>query len=453
MNKMDRNQQLLELISNFPDGAKLGDILERLESEVTPRTLQRWLGGMAKRSLITIEGAARGTRYFPKAAGPVPADKGKKEEVLIPMSDQAKAAFAKVAAPIQKRPVIGYQQDFLKSYRPNIDSYLSTEEKKRLAEIGENNVGQVAGTYAQQILNRLLIDLSWNSSRLEGNTYSLLDTQRLIEYGEADDEKSAKEAQMILNHKDAIEFLVQAAEEIGYNRYTFLNLHAMLANNLLPDPEAPGRLRSMAVGITGTTFTPLAIPQLIDEYFDLIMEKAGQIKDPFEQSFFLMVHLPYLQPFDDINKRVSRLAANIPMIKKNLSPLSFVDVPEDLYFKGVMAIYEQNDVHLLKDVYLWSYERSANRYRVIRQSLGEPDTFKLKYRMALRELITRIILKEVEPKNLSHFIKENAQAIAEQDREDFIKAVEEEIMSLHDGNFARYRVSPSEFERWKNSGR
>ncbi|MFC3560265.1 Fic family protein [Pedobacter jamesrossensis] len=454
MNNIKRNEHLLELLSDFPDGAKLSDILAKLETEVTARTLQRWLGGMTKQGLITIEGSARGTRYFTKAAEAAPDKETEKaQEILIPLSEQAKNALANVAVPIQQRPVVGYQQDFLKSYRPNIDSYLSKEEKKQLAEIGDNNVGAVAGTYAQQILNRLLIDLSWNSSRLEGNTYSLLDTQRLIEYGEADDQKSAKEAQMILNHKDAIEFLVQAAEEIGYNRYTLLNLHAMLANNLLPDPEAPGRLRSIAVGITGTSFTPLAIPQLIEKYFDLIMEKAGQILDPFEQSFFLMVHLPYLQPFDDVNKRVSRLAANIPMIKKNLAPLSFIDVPEDLYFKGVMAIYEQNDIHLLKDVYLWSYERSASRYRVIRQSLGEPDTFKLKYRTAIRELITTVIVKEIEHKNLAHFIRENAQAIDEQDREEFIKAVEQEIMSLHEGNFARYRVSPSEFRRWKENGR
>lgn len=454
MNKLDRNQHLLKLISKFPEGVKLGDLLVELDGGETARTLQRWLGDMAKQNLVTIEGAARATRYFAKA--PEETSNNTREKVqgiLIPLSDAAKNALTKVASPIQQRPVVGYQHDFLKSYCPNINSYLSTEEKKQLAEIGTNNVGPAAGTYAQQILNRLLIDLSWNSSRLEGNTYSLLDTQRLIEYGEAADQKSAKEAQMILNHKDAIEFLVQSAEEIGYNRYTFLNLHAMLANNLLPDPEAPGRLRSMAVGITGTSFTPLAMPHLIEEYFDLIMEKTEQIEDPFEQSFFLMVHLPYLQPFDDVNKRVSRLAANIPMIKKNLAPLSFIDVPEDLYFKGIMAIYEQNDISLLKDVYLWSYERSASRYRVIRQSLGEPDIFKLRYRDAIRELITTVIIKEIDHKNLSYFIRENAKAVNEQDREEFIKAVEQEIMSLHEGNFARYRVSPTEFRRWKDNGR
>ena len=113
--------------------------------------------------------------------------------------------------------------------------------------------------------NRLLIDLSWNSSRLEGNTYSLLDTKRLIDFGEEAEGKEQVEAQMILNHKDAIEFLVGSAEEIGFNRHTILNLHALLANNLLADPEATGRLRQIAVGIEKSAFHPLEVPQLIEE--------------------------------------------------------------------------------------------------------------------------------------------------------------------------------------------
>jgi Fic family protein len=276
-----------------------------------------------------------------------------------------------------------------------------------------------------------------------------LDTERLIEQGEADDTKTAKEAQMILNHKDAIEFIVQGVDEIGLNRYTITNLHAMLANNLLADPQAPGRLRSMAVGITGSAFTPLAIPQLINELFDLILDKATQIENPFEQSFFVMAHLPYLQPFDDVNKRVSRISANIPFVKRNLSPLSFIDVPEDLYSQGMLGIYEQNDVSLLKDVFLWAYERSASRYAVIRQSLGEPDTFKLKYRTQIRELISGIIVQSLNSKDAGKVIKRNAQRLPDADQEKFIEAVETEILALHEGNFARYRVSPKEFEQWR----
>ena len=142
-------------------------------------------------------------------------------------------------------------------------------------------------------------------SRLEGNTYSLLDTQRLIDLGEAAEGKAAKDAQMILNHKAAIEFLVQDADLTGFNRRTILNLHALLADNLLGDPSAPGRLRREAIAISQSVYHPLEVPQLIAECFESLLAKASEIEDPFEQSFFLMVQLPYLQPFIDVNKRVS----------------------------------------------------------------------------------------------------------------------------------------------------
>src|SRR5260370_11580859 len=119
-----------------------------------------------------------------------------------------------------------------------------------------------AGTYAGDSLNRLLIDLSWSSSRLEGNTYSLLDTKELIEHGTAAPGKDAKETQMILNHKAAIELLVDSAEEVGVNRYTITNLHALLADNLLDDPAEAGRLRATPIAITASTFIPTTTPQL-----------------------------------------------------------------------------------------------------------------------------------------------------------------------------------------------
>src|SRR5580693_2825956 len=196
---------------------------------------------------------------------------------------------------------------------------------------------------------------------------------------------------MILNHKDAIEFLVSSAEDIGFNRYTILNLHALLANNLLADPMAAGRLRHIAIGIEKSTYHPLEVPQLVEECFDQILATAAAIKDPFEQSLFVMVQLPYLQPFDDVNKRVSRLAANIPFIKGNLSPLSFAEVPRRTYTEAVFGVYELRQINLLKDVFIWAYERSAARYAAVRQSLGEPDPFRLRFREQLREIIGEVV--------------------------------------------------------------
>lgn len=444
MKKQQQIEAILELLQE--EGLSIEQIEENLNFSIERRTLQRRLKELKESNRLLTKGEARSTRYFPK----VKKYENEASEDLIPLSIEGKKILKLISLSEIQRIPVGYNKQFLENYLPNIDSYLSPKEKEILLEIGKTQGdNQAAGTYARQILNRLLIDLSWNSSRLEGNTYSLLDTELLIHDGKPADDKSAKETQMILNHKDAIEFLVDESDEIGFNRYTILNLHALLSNNLLPNPSASGRLREFGVGITNSVFTPLEIPQLISEYFDLILSKVNQIKDPFEQAFFILVHFPYLQPFDDVNKRVSRLAANIPFNRKNLSPLSFIDVPEDYYIKGMLAVYELNRTDLLKDVFIWAYERSAMRYAAIRQSLGEPDTFRLKYRDEMKNTIVKIILQKAQKDGAVQIIKDDANNLPQNDQAKFIESVETELIGLHDGNFARYKISPSEFKRWK----
>ena len=444
MKKQQQIEAILELLQE--EGLSIEQIEENLNFSIERRTLQRRLKELKESNRLLTKGEARSTRYFPK----VKKYENEASEDLIPLSIEGKKILKLISLSEIQRIPVGYNKQFLENYLPNIDSYLSPKEKEILLEIGKTQGdNQAAGTYARQILNRLLIDLSWNSSRLEGNTYSLLDTELLIHDGKPADDKSAKETQMILNHKDAIEFLVDESDEIGFNRYTILNLHALLSNNLLPNPSASGRLREFGVGITNSVFTPLEIPQLISEYFDLILSKVNQIKDPFEQAFFILVHFPYLQPFDDVNKRVSRLAANIPFNRKNLSPLSFIDVPENYYIKGMLAVYELNRTDVLKDVFIWAYERSAMRYAAIRQSLGEPDTFRLKYRDEMKNTIVKIILQKAQKDGAIQIIKDDANNLPQNDQAKFIESVETELIGLHDGNFARYKISPSEFKRWK----
>jgi Fic family protein len=309
-----------------------------------------------------------------------------------------------------------------------------------------------AGTYARQLANRLLIDLSWNSSRLEGNTYSLMETERLISAGEVATGKNALEAQMILNHKGAIEFLIDSADEIGFNRYTLLNLHALLCDNLLDDPTASGRLRTIPVGIGHTTFLPLEGPQRIEECFDQVMDTATAIRDPFEQAFFAMVHLPYLQPFVDVNKRVSRLAANIPLIQRNLCPLSFVDVSQATYISAMLGVYEFNRIDLLRDVFVWAYKRSCARYSAVRQSLGEPDPFRLQYREQFTQLVAEVVRKKMnKPQAVEYIQVFVSQQIQASDRERFIEVVDDQLLSLHEGNIARYRLRSGEFFGWRET--
>jgi hypothetical protein len=258
---------------------------------------------------------------------------------------------------------------------------------------------------------------------------------------------------MILNHKAAIELLVEHAAEIGFNRYTVCNLHALLAENLLADPQAGGRLRAIAVNIGGTVFQPLEGPQRIEECFDQILATATAIIDPFEQAFFAMVHLPYLQPFEDVNKRVSRFAANIPLIRRNLCPLSFVDVPVRDYIDGILGVYELNRLELLRDVFVWAYERSCARYAAVCRSLGDPDPFRLRYRELIAQIVGTIIREGMNREAAIRFIRREAEQAAAEDRARLIEVTETEIMSLHDGNFARYRVRPSEYAAWRASWR
>jgi Fic/DOC family len=453
--------QVKALLRERPKGLTLAEIENSLRNVVSRRSLQRRLDEWTRGQAIRAGGIRRGRRYFDPSAmhephiitpsagalnlGDRPLDV--RPGIAISMAGQEIQAF--VRKPLADRSPIGYKREFLENYTPNETTYLTEVLKKHLHELGRTPDSESpAGTYAREILNRLLIDLSWSSSRLEGNTYSLLDTRELIEHGTAADGKDAKETQMILNHKAAIELLVGSAEEIGVNRFTITNLHALLADNLLDDPRNAGRVRSTPVAIGSSTYVPTAIPQLIEEMFSSLIEVANAIRDPFEQSFFLLVHLPYLQPFVDVNKRTSRLASNIPLIRRNLVPLSFLDVPEQSYIDGLIGIYELNRVELLRDVYVWAYERSARQYKTVRDSLPEPDPFRLHYRIALTEVIGEIVRRHVPLSESA--VADLARSIVEAaDIPSFTKLVLRELEGLHEGNIARFRLRPSEFHRWR----
>ena len=447
-----------------PDGLSMRDLIGEGAPIAKRRAMQRRLQKLIERGAVATRGAQKGTRYFAVSTAPpasTPAsppppppitrnDDNEDDDVNIPLSAGAMEVRRLIQRPETARNPVGYKREFLSSYVPNQTEYLPLEVRERLRKMGTIDAqSQPAGTYARNIFDRLLIDLAWSSSKLEGNTYSLLDTKVLIEHGKEAEGKSAEEATMILNHKAAIEFLVDMADEIGFNRYTLLNVHSLLADNLL-DPSQTGKLREHGVGIQLSVYTPLNNPQVLDECFSELLAKAQAIIDPFEQSFFAAIHLPYLQPFADVNKRVSRLAANIPFIRRNLAPVSFIDVPKDFYTQAMLGVYELNRIELAQDMFAWAYERSARRYTAIQQSFGSPDAFRLRYREQLREVVSSIIVAGANRGEAPFLMVAFAEdEIPETDRSAFIGAVEAELVGLHEGNFARYKVRPSQFYAWK----
>ena len=439
-------KDLLQAAAQFPDGASISQLEGALAWKTPRRTLNRRLNTLLEEGKLIAVGKGRGRRYL-LPASPTPVLEA------LRLSPEAKVIQARVTRPLFDRQPVGYRRALLKTYEPNVTAYLSEATRKQLASVGKVGItNQPPGTYTRQLLDRLLVDLSWNSSRLEGNTYSLLETQRLFELGESAEGKAAADAQMILNHKAAIELLASGRSEIGFNRYTICNLHALLSDNLLANPAACGRVRTQAVGITGTTFHPLENPHEIDSELHQILVKGSSIQNPFELAFFAMVHLPYLRPFEDVNKRVSRLAANIPLIANNLCPLSFVDVPQDDYVSGLLGIYELNRLDLLRDVFVWAYGRSSARYSAIRQSLGDPDPFRLRHRAQIGFLVQDIVQSNLDkPTAIAHIRQHAETTIPSSDRDRFIEVVETELSSLHEGNIARYRLRPTEFALWQRA--
>lgn len=161
-----------------------------------------------------------------------------------------------------------------------------------------------------------------------------------------------------------------------------------------------------------------------------------------------MVHIPYLQPFVDVNKRVSRLGANIPLIRHNLCPLSFIDVPEPAYVDGTLGVYELKRMELLRDVFVWAYERSCQRYIAIRGTVAEPDSTRMRYREALITLVGEIV-RGLQAPIVTTVRAVAASLVPPEDLDRVVELALDDLRNLHEGNITRYRLRLSEYRAWQ----
>ncbi|GAA0691318.1 Fic family protein [Dyella marensis] len=419
------------------------------QANVSVSTALRQLGRLVDSGDVITEGRARATRYA-LAAGPRQApvnqihDRPDPPAGDIPWSPAAIALLQKLAAPMTAREPVSYRRALLDGYSPGISSLLPPKLAAELLAEGRWPDQQPAGTYARKVLEQLLVELSWSSSKLEGNTYSLLDTERLFQQGA---HGTDQDAVMLLNHKRAIEFLVDDGPMRGLTTSTVRNIHSLLMDGLMPEAQL-GTIRTTPVYITGTTFIPLQVPHVLGELLDLIVAKARAIPNPIEAAYFLWVQIAYLQPFIDGNKRTSRICANIPLTLYNCSPLAFMDVGRHEYAQAMLGIYEFNDFSAATDLFVWTYRRSIKRYRTIMESMGSPDQLAVRYRAALTSAIGMIV---GEGATVGHAVE--AQGLQHEEAAPFRSLLEERLDSLQPYNSARYRISEERARRWIDAGR
>ncbi len=407
--KTDIEQQLAEIMTILGQcsaGLTRNQIAKMLASPLNEKTLQRRLKALALNARINKIGERKATRYFPASDSFVTNKVHLRDKITHIFSSEAKDTLKFLEIPTYAREKMSYNRDFLDLYVPNQTQYVPKNIQHVLFHQGKRFDEQLAaGTYARDICQRLLIDLSYNSSRLEGNTYSLLDTQKLVEEGIPAEGKVNEETVMILNHKEAILFLVESAQDIELNSLTIRNVHHLLSQDLLSNPSACGNIRTIAVDIGQSAYKPMNNQHILRECFELILQKTTQIEDPFEQSFFLLVHLSYLQAFEDVNKRTSRLSCNIPFIKSNLCPLSFTDVSRDDYTAALLAIYEKNNVAPMLELFVWAYSRSCDLYGIVKKSLGQIDVFRIQYRQQRKAVMGQVVRQGLHGKAAQDLIE------------------------------------------------
>jgi hypothetical protein len=472
MPKSIPEEELRAIRAAIPDGSAGATALQicaGLSRDVPIRTLQYRLRHMVAVGLLEREGEGRRVRYRAPTESVAIRSRdngaehpnGEAVSERSPFGGQPAATTdilstrgAALHRFLQQRPparrVGAVRRRLLDSYRPNVSAYLGRRERARLAAVGAAKApGSAPGSTVAQLGLRFEIDFVWNSARLSGNRYSELAVRRLLKFGRPADGHDLLETQAVLNQRDALEFLLAPARKL--DDVTVRNLHAILAHNLVPDEATAGRLRTDRAAARARDAAGESQGCSLPESFAHLIDVAAHIDDPFERSFFLLVQLHYLAPFADMNDRVARVVANLPLLRANLLPLPFVGVPNDLYATAVRGVVERSRIEVLRDLFVWSYERSAARYGGA-PAPSQPDQFRLEHDGELRAVIGDVVRQKIPRTDLDAYVEDRASArIGPDVRDRFLGVVAAELAGLHEGNFARYSITLEELRAWQTA--
>lgn len=434
---------VLYILNQETGSISLHELLGKLGNTYTERSVRRWLAEMIKEGLVEKLGDKRGTRYK------IIRDSQHVEPTRSCFSSKSKKILKQIRLPLYERVPIIYMDDWFDAYQPNHSFYIPLELRLQLHKVGKRStLSAPAGTYARQIFNRLLIDLSYNSSRLEGNTYSLLDTQKLILEGASPEGKLDDEKTMILNHKEAIRYLVDTAPRVKIDKETICTLHFLLSDGLLEVARHAGKVRDHGVRIGGSVYIPFEDPKQLEVRLDRVVKKAALIKDPYEQSLFLLIHISYLQAFADVNKRTARLSANIPLIKNNLVPLSFNDVERHDYTSAMIAVYELQDTHPILDLYVFSYLRTCAMYDSTVKTISF-DEIRVRYRQQRRGVISDIITHNLVGRAMLKYIStQTSKLVKKEDQASFIEDVMEDLKEINEIRIVGLGITKDQLKNW-----
>lgn len=342
---MERKEIILKYLKDNGKSS-LSDILSEAGLEISSATLKRDLSDLIKERQVETEGQGKAFKYFLSSGYemffPIDMDEYFKKEI-----------DDRIIKSNYNFELLGLLEKISLFTNEELDQLntLQTKFKK--------NTSSLAEELYKKDMERLAIDLSWKSSQIEGNTYSLLETEQLLKEKKTASGKSKDEAVMLLNHKDAIDFIIEKPDYLKELTVAKIeNIHGILVKELNVDKN----IRRQRVGITGTNYSPLDNEFQIREALESVCSLINSRDNIFEKALLLLLLISYIQPFNDGNKRTARIVSNAQLIAAGYCPISFRTVDSVDYKKAMLLFYEQNNITAFKKIFIDQFEFAVNNY-------------------------------------------------------------------------------------------
>jgi len=341
-----RQQKIIEYLVQNGQGKSM-DIHNYLaaDEDLALITVKRELSSMVQQGLLAIKKAGAATSYTVTTYG----------RLLQAVDPQQYCQIE----PDQRRGNTSYNFNLFSEINFQLFNPQEYQRLEQATAIYRQRAAKVSPAINHKELERFMIELSWKSSKIEGNTYTLLNTERLLKYGLEAPHHNKEEAIMIINHKEAFQFIMDHQEIfLTLTRANLEKLHQILMKDLAVNND----LRAMGVGITGSRYRPLDNKYQIAEALEDLSLAISRLKTGYDKALLALAGISYIQPFEDGNKRTGRLMANALLLAHNLAPLSYRSVSEEEYKEATLVFDELNSLVPLKKIFIGQYEFAANNY-------------------------------------------------------------------------------------------
>ena len=342
-------QQIMEIFL-WNDSLSSSDVFAQLVASreaVAHVTVKRALTEMAKAGLLKVSGSGRSTRYQLAPYGRLFID----VDVKRYCSEE----------PDKRAGLARFNFELLPALTGDLFTEEELETLRDATDAYRKNTEGLSPVLQKKEWERLIIELSWKSSKIEGNTYTLLDTERLIRENEPAPGHTLQEAKMILNHKDAFTYIRENPQRFRVlTRKNLEEIHAILVDGL----NVGVGLRSKPVGVTGSRYVPLDNIHQITEAIADLERAVSRLTNPYAKALMALLGVGYIQPFEDGNKRTSRLMANALLFSHRCTPLSYRSIDKEEYLGAVLVFYELNSVIPMKKIFIDQYLFATQHYAV-----------------------------------------------------------------------------------------